>query len=110
MTSITTFPPPLNRLESQPDNLMGSSDPADVAELFPSKMNGHQDEFKAPVSNGPDSTQILTGTEKEGALPPLQIASKKNNKGVAWYESRPCNFLFAWRYRWMLCAAKPSGC
>lgn len=89
MAAATTFPPPLNRLESQPDNLMGSSDPADVADLFPGKMNGNQDEVKAPVSNGSDTKQILTGTEKEGALPPLEVGSKKNNKGVAWYHTSP---------------------
>ena len=94
MTAVTSFPPPLNRLESQPDNLMGTSDPADVADLFPGKMNGQQNESVAPVSIAPDgSKQILTGTEKEGALPPLEVASKKKNKGVAWYELRSCNLL-----------------
>ena len=85
MAAAATFAPSLNRLESQPDNLMGSSDPADVANLFPGHMNGLQEEAKTPVSNGSDSKQILTGTEKNGALPPLQTETKKNNKGVAWY-------------------------
>ena len=85
MAAAATFAPSLNRLESQPDNLMGSSDPADVANLFPGHINGTQEEVETTVSNGSDSKQILTGTEKEGALPPLQTDSKKNNKGVAWY-------------------------
>ncbi|KAL8719434.1 MAG: hypothetical protein Q9225_003557 [Loekoesia sp. 1 TL-2023] len=90
MASVATFPPPLDRVESQPDNLMGSSDPADVANLFPGHLNEQQDEASLPAANGADSKRVITtGTERNGALPPVQTESKKNNKGVAWYHDTP---------------------
>ena len=76
MASTDTIPPPLVRLESQPDNLMGSSDVAEVS---------NPDEVKIPATNGRESHQALaTGTEKNAVIPP---ESRKDNKGVPWYES-----------------------
>ena len=87
------MPPPLTRLESQPDDLMGSSDVADVSDLLPGHINGAQDEAKIPTSNGPISFQgVTTGTEKSAMLPPLQPESRKNNKGVPWYDSNSQSF------------------
>ena len=85
MASTNTIPPPLVRLESQPDNLMGSSDVAEVSNLLPANVNGIQDEVKIPATNGRESHQALaTGTEKNAVIPP---ESRKDNKGVPWYES-----------------------
>ena len=88
MASIDTIPPPLVRLESQPDNLMGSSDVAEVSNFLPAHMNGQQDEAKIPASNGLESHQVFTtGLEKNAVIPPLLPESRKDNKSVPWYDS-----------------------
>lgn len=124
MTSVDTVPPPLTRLESQPDDLMGSADVDGASALLQghtgvalgdgamtSKPNGSESspgaldeakpnhsvngEAETPASNGPPD--FPTGTEKPGVLPPLQPEVKKNNKGVPWYDPYPIHaalFLF----------------
>ena len=88
MASIGTTPPPLVRLESQPDNLMGSSDVAEVSNLFPGHLNGLQDEAKIPASNGLENHQVFTaGPEKNAVIPPFLPEGRKDNKGVPWYDS-----------------------
>ena len=67
---------------------MGSSDVAEVSNFLPAHVNGLQDEAKIPASNGLESHQVFTtGPEENAVIPPLLPESRKDNKGVPWYDS-----------------------
>lgn len=86
MTSTETLPPPLHRLEDQPQNLISSSDTDWL-------LNGAMDEEDVKVPSGPQNGVAQNGVESNGAaaetpmvIPPLQPESQivKNNKAVPW--------------------------
>lgn len=86
MTSTENLPPPLHRLEDQPDNLISSSDTNWL-------LNGAMDEEDVKVPNGPQNGVAQNGVETNGAdtetpmvIPPLQPESQivKDNKAVPW--------------------------
>ena len=90
MTSTDTMPPPLHHLESQPDNLMASSDVVDSSESPPTLLNGFLDQEKTPLPSHPASNvETTNGTEGHVVIPPLQPESRpvKDNKAVPWYDS-----------------------
>lgn len=80
MTSVDTIPPPLHRLEDQPDNLIASSD---VNWL----LNGAMDQEEAKMPSQPENhIETTTMTEAHTIIPPLQPESRppKDNKAVPW--------------------------
>ncbi|KAL8782419.1 MAG: hypothetical protein Q9195_009645, partial [Heterodermia aff. obscurata] len=113
MTSVDIKPLPLNRVESQYDDLIGSADVDDAAALLVGHTNaigdgpkisaingagsqgGVDDGAKGPPANGTaekaapseeaSQPNFPTGTEKPSVIPPLQPEGKKNNKAVPWY-------------------------
>ncbi len=94
MTSTATIPPPLHRLENQPDNLITSSDANWL-------LNGAMDQEDTKTQNGTEKSNgetavaateksngetAVAATETPTVIPPLQPESKviKNNKAVPW--------------------------
>ncbi len=82
MTSTAVIPPPLHRLENQPDNLITSSDANWL-------LNGAMDQDDTKTPNGIEKSNgetAIAATETPTVIPPLQPESKpiKNNKAVPW--------------------------
>ncbi|KAF6235302.1 hypothetical protein HO173_006497 [Letharia columbiana] len=82
MTSTAPLPPPLHRLDDQPDNLIASSD---VNWL----LNGTMDQEDAKMPPQPETNLETTATNGHTIIPPLQPESKpvKDNKAVPWYHT-----------------------
>ena len=68
MTSVDAIPPPLTRLESQPDDLMGSADVDGASALLEGHMPGKVPGFSAatenPASNGTENNPQVNQQEK----------------------------------------------
>ncbi|KAL6720017.1 multidrug-resistance type transporter [Lecanora helva] len=89
MTSVAALPPTLDHLESQPDNLLASSDIANESYVSPQVLSEVLDQPKAQVPTQPSKIE-MNGTTEHTEVPPLQPESQpvKNNKGVPWYHTK----------------------
>ena len=85
MATVGNTSSPMVRLDSQPENLMGSTDLDDVSDRLPSQVDALHNEGQKSVSNGSQSHRAFnTGTENNAGVPPPQSEVKPNNKGVPW--------------------------
>ena len=88
MTSVVSIPPSLHHLDSQPDNLLASSDIANSSYVPPRLLSEVMDQPKAqlPIQTA-SKVELSNGTAEHEEVPPFQPESKpaKDNKAVPWY-------------------------
>ena len=88
MTSIASGAPPLHQFDSQPDNLLASSDIANESYVSPRILSEVMDQPQAqlPIQTA-SKVEMSNGTTEHDEVPPFQPESKpvKDNKAVPWY-------------------------
>ena len=87
MTTTASLPPPLHHLDSQPDNLLASSDVANGSYVPPRILSEVMDQERARLPQAPEmKTPASNGPTESTEVPPLQPESKpvKDNRAVPW--------------------------
>ena len=84
MSSTETIAPPLARLESQPEDLMGSAGIDEITNTSRVHDNEPNGAMNPVLSDSTSQPTFITGTETSTPLPPLHSEVKKDNKAVPW--------------------------